>query len=89
MIYGYARVSSFGQARDGNSLEAQEKATYDYILADLIGKSVSRLYSSSNTMPDIAEVYPSLFDSKESHQYNFVRFVIVLTAFVVACLLPH
>lgn len=31
----------------------------------------------------------TLFDSKESHQYNFVRFVIVLTAFVVACLLPH
>jgi len=26
MIYGYARVSTAGQARDGNSLEAQEKA---------------------------------------------------------------
>lgn len=26
MIYGYARVSSKGQARDGNSLEAQEQA---------------------------------------------------------------
>ena len=26
MIYGYARVSSKGQARDGNSLEAQEEA---------------------------------------------------------------
>lgn len=26
MIYGYARVSSIGQAKDGNSLEAQEKA---------------------------------------------------------------
>lgn len=25
MIYGYARVSSAGQAKDGNSLEAQEK----------------------------------------------------------------
>ena len=29
MIYGYARVSSFGQAKDGNSLEAQEKALKD------------------------------------------------------------
>ena len=29
MIYGYARVSSKGQARDGNSLEAQEKALKD------------------------------------------------------------
>ena len=26
MIYGYTRVSTKGQARDGNSLEAQEKA---------------------------------------------------------------
>lgn len=26
MIYGYARVSTKGQARDGNSLEAQTKA---------------------------------------------------------------
>ena len=25
MIYGYARVSTKGQAKDGNSLEAQEK----------------------------------------------------------------
>lgn len=46
-------------------LEAQEKASYDYILADLIGKSVSRIYSSSSTMPEISDVYPTLFDSKE------------------------
>ena len=26
MIYGYARVSTKGQAKDGNSLEAQEMA---------------------------------------------------------------
>lgn len=26
MIYGYCRVSTKGQAKDGNSLEAQEKA---------------------------------------------------------------
>ena len=29
MIYGYARVSTRGQAKDGNSLEAQEKALRD------------------------------------------------------------
>lgn len=29
MIYGYARVSTKGQAKDGNSLEAQEKALKD------------------------------------------------------------
>lgn len=44
---------------------AQEKASFDYILADLIGKSVARIYSSANTMPEISEVYPSLFDSQE------------------------
>ena len=29
MIYGYARVSTQGQAKDGNSLEAQERALKD------------------------------------------------------------
>lgn len=43
---------------------AQERASFDYILADLCGKSISRLYSSSNKYPDIAEVYPSLFDNQ-------------------------
>ena len=45
--------------------QAQEKASFDYILADLIGRSVARVHSSANTMPEISEVYPSLFDSKE------------------------
>lgn len=43
----------------------QEKASFDYILADLIGKSMSRIYSSSARMPDIGEVYPALFDAQE------------------------
>lgn len=43
----------------------QEKATFDYVLADLIGKSISRIYSSSNKMPELSEAYPTLFDSKE------------------------
>ena len=43
----------------------QEKATFDYILGDLIGRSVARIYSSSATYTDIAEVYPTLFDAKE------------------------
>lgn len=46
-------------------LEAQEKASHDYILADLIGRSVARIYNSSNHMPEISEVYPSLFDNKQ------------------------
>lgn len=46
-------------------LRLQEKASFDYILADSIGRSISRIYNSSNVMPDISEVYPTLFDSKE------------------------
>lgn len=46
-------------------IEAQEKASYDYILADLIGRSIGRLYSSATNMPDISAVYPTIFNSKE------------------------
>lgn len=44
---------------------AQEKAALDYIHADLVGRSIARIYSSSNHMPQLNEVYPSLFDSEE------------------------
>lgn len=53
--------------------EAREKAAYDYILADLIGKSVARIYSSSARMPKIDKVYPSLFDSEEIKQQEQAR----------------
>lgn len=46
----------------------KEKANRDYILADLIGRSISRIYNSSNTMPAISEVYPQLFSSKEEEE---------------------
>lgn len=42
--------------------EAQEKASYDYILANLVGISIGRLYSNSSHYPEIHEVYPQLFD---------------------------
>ena len=45
--------------------EQQEKASFDYILADLIGRSVARIYSKSNKLPSIEEVYTSVFDAKE------------------------
>mgnify|MGYP001631156395 CR=1 FL=1 len=41
MVYGYARVSTRGQAKDGNSLEAQEKA--------LIEAGASYVYKDSYT----------------------------------------
>ena len=45
--------------------EQQEKASFDYILADLIGRSVARIYSKGNKLPEIEEVYTSIFDVKE------------------------
>lgn len=46
-------------------LNAQETAAFDYILADLIGRSIARIHSSANNMPTIDETYPSLFNSEE------------------------
>ena len=43
---------------------AQERASFDYILADLIGRSIARVHSSSATMPAISEAYPTLFDNQ-------------------------
>ena len=53
--------------------QAQEKATFDYILADLIGRSISRLYSASNEIPDIATVYPTLFDTKQIEEQKSIK----------------
>lgn len=58
-------VASYNRVKKA---EAREKASYDYLLADLIGHSMSRIYSSSATYPEISEVYPSLFNSKEINQ---------------------
>lgn len=43
-------------------LETQEKATYDYILAQLITKGVSRVLGDKSNYPSIEEAYPGVFD---------------------------
>ena len=43
-------------------LQAQEKATYDYILAQLITKGVSRVLGDKSNFPSIEEAYPGVFD---------------------------
>ena len=43
----------------------QERATYDYILADLIGRSIARIHSSVNKLPSLEDAYNGLFDSEE------------------------
>lgn len=48
--------------------ELQVRASMDYHLADLIGRSIARIYSSTAQMPTLAEVYPSLFSKEEEEQ---------------------
>lgn len=43
----------------------RERANFDYILADLIGGSIARIYSSANHLPTIEEAYKGLFDEEE------------------------
>lgn len=65
----YAEIERAIQSRQRRlKREAQERASHDYILADLIGRSVSRIYSSTAKLPDISEAYPSLFDTQEIKQ---------------------
>lgn len=45
-------------------IRLQERATFDYILADLIGRSIGRLYSKNSTFPEMAQSYPTLFDTQ-------------------------
>lgn len=64
-----AELDRYFQSRKRVQLEqAKEKAYFDYILADLIGRSVSRVYSNKATMPEIYEVYPTFFDGKEAQE---------------------
>ena len=42
--------------------ERQDKASFDYQLSNLIGISVSRLFSSDSKFPEIYDVYPTIFN---------------------------
>lgn len=53
--------------------QAKERASYDYILADLVGRSVSRIYNSSNKMPSIEEAYSNLFDTEEIQEQRATK----------------
>lgn len=64
---------AIGSKKRMEKLRAQEKASYDYILADLVGRSMARLYSSSATLPEIGEAYPTLFDTKEVQEQKQER----------------
>jgi hypothetical protein len=46
----------------------QEKASYDYILANLIVKGIGITLGSKETYPTIEEAYPSIFDDVKEKQ---------------------
>jgi hypothetical protein len=48
--------------------QAQDKATYDYILAQLITKGVSKVLGDKSNYPSIEEAYPGLFDDVIAEQ---------------------
>lgn len=43
-------------------VRTQEKATYDYLLAQLIAKGVSKALGDKGDYPAIEDVYPGVFD---------------------------
>lgn len=47
-----------------DKVRAQERASFDYILSNLIGASIGCALDSNATMPPIEEVYGSLFAEK-------------------------
>lgn len=49
-------------------MKMQQKATMDYVLADLIGRSVSRCFEGSNSMPALEEAYSFLFDEESKRE---------------------
>jgi hypothetical protein len=63
--------------------EAKERASFDYILASLIGRAVSMTMSSGSSFPELHEVYPSIFGDAENkreqeeqkQQLSVLRFI--------------
>ena len=54
-------------------LEAQEKASYDYIQAQLIIKGISICLGDKSSFPNIREAYPGLFDEMPEPQQNKIQ----------------
>lgn len=51
-----------------HKVKAKEQATFNYILAQLVGRAFACNMASEATFPTIEEVYPSLFMDKEKMQ---------------------
>ena len=49
-------------------VDRKQAAINIYVLADLIGYSTARIHNSSNKMPAIADIFPSLFSNEEEQE---------------------
>lgn len=58
---------------EGATWRLKNKAQFDYVLADLIGASVSRIMSSEAKYPPIEEVYSVLFKPTDEVKQNEVE----------------
>ena len=56
-----------------NQRDAQERASYDYILASLIVRGVSITLGSKESYPELREAYPGLFDDLAKAQEEKIQ----------------
>ena len=53
--------------------EAQQQASFDYVLANLIAKNISIVLGSKQASPKLEEVYPNLFDDMEDKRQEKIK----------------
>lgn len=59
-------LESYGRVQ---KMRAREKASYDYALAQAIGRACGMAFGTiKEPFPDISGIYPTLFDSEEIKQ---------------------
>ena len=58
-------VAEVERWQEGAVFRLKSKAQFNYILADLIGFSVSRMMSKDVKYPAIEDVYPELFEKEK------------------------
>lgn len=64
-----AEISRAIESKKRVQLEQDKKqASHFYILADMVGRSVSRIYNANSELPPISKVYPQLFDQSEADE---------------------
>ena len=74
MIYGYARVSSIGQAKDGNSLEAQEKTLREHGCSEIYKETFT---GTTTDRPELLIILGKI--QKRTYVYGCLRGGIILS----------